>query len=421
MMNRFNIFLIFVFIVGALAAKPLNVSVKAKSAILINADSGAVLFEKGSNKRSYPASTTKIFTVICALEAFEGDLDKVFTATADAIGSIKTSEKVKSNYKLPSWWVEVGSTHVGIKKGEKLSLRTLLYGAMVPSGNDASNVICRYLGGGSIPEGIERINKHLKSKGCNATNLTNPHGLHHPEHYTTASDLAKITKYALKNQVFQEIIRTKKYRRPKSNKQDETIWVQLNRLITDSSYYYAPAIGVKTGFTSKASHCLAAAAEKNGRTLIAVVLGCPKSGDKFKDAKALFEAAFAEKPMEKMVLVSGNQPHALEVDGVMISTYLDQGLKLRFFPSEKPDLKVFLEWEDVQTPIAKGVKVGAIKVYDQSETLLASVPLLAATSARSSWMYQLFGFHNHPLIAFGIAGIMLFALLIWPRVFQTKR
>ena len=421
MMSRLTIFLIFTFYAVSLSAKPLNVAVKAKSAILMNAGTGAVLFEKNSNRKSYPASTTKIFTAICALETFEGQLDKVLTATADAIGSIKSAAKVKADHKLPSWWVEVGSTHVGIKKGEKLSLRTLLYGALVASGNDACNVISSDLGEGSIPKGIERINAYLKDHGCASTHLKNPHGLHHPEHYTTAYDLAKVTKHALKNPLFRKIVGTTKFRRPKSNKQDGTVWVQSNRLITNTPYYYEPAIGVKTGFTSKASHCLVAAAEREGRTLIAVVLGCPKSSDKYKDAKALFEAAFAEKPMEKMVLSPGKQPHILELDGLSIPSYLEQGVKLRYFPSEEPDLKVFLEWDEVQIPIAQGERMGDLKVYDQSKTLLASVPLLAATPVRSSWLYQLFGFHNHSLIAFGIAGVMLGFLLIWPRVFQTKR
>ena len=190
-------------------------------------------------------------------------------------------------------------------------MRTLLEGMMVVSGNDAANVIAQGIGP-SIPGFMDELNAHLKQIGCTQTRFLNPHGLHDPNHQTTAYDLALMTAEALKNPVFCEIVSKPRFIRPKTNKQEATALLQSNRLLRPGKYYYSKAIGVKTGYHSKAKSTFVAASKWEGRTLIAVLMGYKERGEMFEDAIQLFEKAFNQPRVQRRYLKAGPQTFSLK-------------------------------------------------------------------------------------------------------------
>lgn len=372
----------------ALDAEPLKFDIKGEAAILINARTKAILFEANGYSLHYPASTTKVATALYALNQAGDKLEMAITAEQDAVASVTQEAKRKSNYTLPTYWLEPDGMHIGIKKGETLSLRTLLEGMLIPSGNDAANVIAQGVGP-SIAEFIEGMNAYLKEIGCTRTLFLNPHGLHDPKHQTTAYDLAIMTAEAMKNPVFCEIVAKTKFSRPKTNMQAATTLLQSNRLLRQGKHYYAKAIGVKTGYHAKAKSTFIAAARSEDRTLIAVLLGYKERNAMFEDAIQLFDHAFNQPKVQRRYLKAGiqtfnlNLPHANQ----MLKTYLTEALTLDFYPSEDPQAKCLLYWNVSALPIAKNQKVGEIHLIDEKGTILTQVPLLASEEVHFAWPY----------------------------------
>ena len=199
---------------ASLLGVPLQVEVNAESALLINADTGSVLYEKNSHAVLPPASITKVATALYALKLKKGQLEEPVTASGDAIGTVTVEAKRKSNYTVSPWWLEPGSAHIGIKKGEVLKFKDLLYGMMLASGDDASNVIAEWAGSGSIPAFMKGLNDYVKGLGCKNSCFMNPHGLYHPDHKTCCYDMALIMREALKDPEFRKVIKTVTYTRP---------------------------------------------------------------------------------------------------------------------------------------------------------------------------------------------------------------
>lgn len=369
-------------------AKPLSISVNAESAILMNAETGAILYEKNPRTLQYPASITKIATAAYALKLKGNQLDTLVEAEQESIASVTEAAIRRSNYTLPAYWVEQGSSHMGIKKGEQLTFRALLYGMMLPSANDSANVVAQF-SGGTIPKFIEQLNAYLKEIGCQNTQFLNPHGLHHPKHQTTAYDMALITREALKHPAFCEVVATVRYTRPKTNKQDPTTLVQLNKLLRSGRFYYPKAIGVKTGHTSQALNTFVAAAKHNDRTLIAVLLKTKERNDIFTDATKMFETAFNEAKVQRVLLKEGQQKFALELEGAgkPVPTYLKENLAIEYYPSEEPQVKCLLYWDTLLPPIAKDQRVGELSLVTTQGQVLRTVPLFAAEDISTTWIY----------------------------------
>lgn len=382
------VFTCFLFAFTFLEGKPLDVSVGAESAILINAETGAILFEKNSHKPLYPASITKIATAIYALNVRGNKLDKLIAAEHDSVASISEAELERSNYTLPAYWLIPGASHIGIKRGEELSLQDLLYGTMIASGGDASNVIAHYIGG-TIPTFMKLLNEYLQEIGCRDTVFKNPHGLHHPDHVTSAYDMAILTREAMKDPTFQKIVKTVRYPRPKTNKQMPTTLIQTNRLLKRGKLYYSKAIGVKTGYTSKAQNTLVAAAKDGDRILIAVLMKCKEREKILKDAVKLFEEAFKEKKVRRKLLASGPQKTVLKVPHASgkIKTYLKDSVTLDYYPAEAPKIKCMLHWDKIELPIEKDQKVGVLCFKDQNEKVLVEEPLFAIDGVNYSFFY----------------------------------
>ncbi|MGM0440084.1 MAG: D-alanyl-D-alanine carboxypeptidase family protein [Chlamydiota bacterium] len=369
-----------------LEGDPLEVSVKARAAILINADSGAILYQKNAHKKMYPASITKLATAVYSLDNFHIPLDTKVTATQNAIGTVTFQAKKKSGYTLPAYWGEYNGTHMNIKKGEQLALKDLYYGILIASANDAANMISEKLGG-TIPEFIDGMNSYLVRLGCRNTHFMNPHGLHHPNHYTTAYDMAIIARQALKQPLIREIALTTNFRRPKTAMQSASWMVTTNELIKRGELYYPYAIGLKTGYHSQARHTFVAAADKNGRVLVAVLLDCKDGDDKFRDATKLFKAAYSQHKIRRVFLKKGPQTISrhLENSSTPLKTYTNKDLDYYYYPAEEPQLEAAMQWKKLQLPITKGQKVGDVYLRDEHGKILDVVELFASNSINDSW------------------------------------
>ncbi|MDB6081863.1 MAG: dacC [Chlamydiia bacterium] len=390
-------------------AEPLNVSVKSESAVLMNAATGKILFAKNASKKQYPASITKVATCIYALNQGSHLLDKRIEATIEALRCVSSAERAQHNYtKHPAHWLETGASHIGLKNGEIVPFRDLLYGMMLASGGDASNVIAEYFGNGSIPLFMQNVNRYLQSIGCSNTYFCNPSGLHHPEHMTTALDVAKMCQEALKNPLFCQIVKTSNYTKAATNKQPQTTFVQSNRLVKKGLLHYPYAIGVKTGYTSKAQHTLVAAAEKDHRLLIAVLLNCPERQEKFLDAKNLFEKAFSETKVEKIVLPAGSHSFSKPIEDAAkpLTVYSKDALNIAYYPSEEPSLRLQLVWDKALLPIQAGQKVGALQLL-ADDRVVQTAPLYAKEMIEASWWASVKRVGSSPISLIALCAIVL--------------
>ncbi len=375
-------------------AQQLKLNIAAKSAILINADTGMVLYEKNAHTPSYPASITKVATALYALEQKQ-DLDAPILATQDSLSVVPAYLKKAPGSKHPSYRLEPDGTNIGIQVGEELTFKTLLYGLMLSSGNDAANVIAQYVSG-SIGQFMDELNAYFLQKGFRETHFNNPHGLHHPEHYTSAFDMALITMEAMKKPVFREIVRTVQYSRPETNKQHATALLQSNRLLRRGPFYYPKAIGVKTGYHSKAGHTFIGAAQQDERTLIAVVLNCPDANQRFKDVISLFEAAFSEKKEIRTLFTKKYDTFPLELKGAksLLIASLPEDLTLSYFPSEEPAFKIYLQWKDLSLPVSEGQTVGEIQMISNDGRVLKNTPLFATADVEMTAWFKWTHFYD---------------------------
>lgn len=229
-------------------------SVTARSAILMDANSGEILYEKNINTKRYPASITKIMTTLVAIENCNSLYDTI-TYSKHAIDSI-----------------EPGSSQIYIEPGEKLSVEDSLYAIMLESANEACNGVAEYVAG-SIEDFADMMNQKAKELGCKNTHFVNPNGLHDDNHYVTAYDMALITKAALANETFRKIASTVSYTIPVTNKckSQRPLWMH-HKMVKRTAYVYDGVEGGKTGFTMKARNTLVTWCKRDGLELIAIVL-----------------------------------------------------------------------------------------------------------------------------------------------------
>ena len=274
----------FIGVIGALAAPaydmnaPQNLSEEhlyAQSALLIDEDSGEVLFSKNSRVRMFPASTTKIMTLLLGLESGIA-LDTVVTIPPEA-GDIPE-----------------GSSVIPVKPDDRISFGDLLYSFMLSSGNDGANAIA-VLVSGSIEAFVAQMNARAQEFGLTGTHYVNAHGYQDGDHYTTAQDLATLSRIAMRDATFRDIVAQPKWTitvtRDGETKTAEII--SRNTLLqSDQKYYYPDCTGIKTGHHKKAGWCFVGSAERDGMRLICVVLDCEQENDKWYDAARLFEYGF---------------------------------------------------------------------------------------------------------------------------------
>ena len=382
------LFLLFSFYV---IAEPLKLDIRGEAAILMNADSKAILFASSPHRQLYPASTTKIATALYVLRFHEEALTESIEAKQECIGVVSPATKSKANFTtLPAYVLEADGTHIGLKKGEILSLQDLLRGLLICSGNDAANVIADALGP-TIPTFMEKLNRYLVEIGCQNTTFLNPHGLHHPQHQTTAYDLAIMAAEALKNPIFRDIVSQPRFDRPATNKQAASTLLQGNRLIRPGPFYYAKAIGVKTGYHARAQRTFVGAAKgPDGRVLIAVMLAYRDRNALYEDTIKLFEMAFNQPKVQRVFLPEGEQTFTKVIPKVKnpLKTYLEEPLALEFYPAEDPNPKCLLYWQNVQLPIVKGQQVGELHLVAENGEIVKKGRLLAKEEVKASYFGQ---------------------------------
>ena len=304
--------------------------------IVIERDSGRILYSNNENKKAYMASTTKIATAITVIE---------------------NCENLDEEFEIPNQAVGVEGSSIYLKNQEKQTVRNLLYGLMLQSGNDCAVALAIKVGG-TIENFANMMNETAKKAGANNTNFTNPHGLHDDNHYTTAYDLALISAYALKNKTFSEIAKTKSITIPSSTGDGNRVIVNKNKILST----FNGGDGVKTGFTKKAGRCLVSSATRNGMQVICVVLNCY---DMFERSRALLDNAFSQ--YELVEIIGKNELATAKVIGGKQS-YVTLFCKNTFsYPLKKDEIeKVNIQLKDVKTmsaPVKNETKNGKIEIY----------------------------------------------------------
>ncbi len=321
--------------------------ISAASAILLEGTTGTVLYAKNEHVRRPPASTTKILTALLALES--GNLNDIVTISQRAAG--------------------IRGSSAGIRARQRIPLGDLLHGVMLPSGNDAAAAVAEHLAGSEL-EFVKRMNARARELGAVNSHFVNPHGLDHPDHYSTAFDLAMITRVALLYPQFGEIVgKTQHQARFDSS---QWSWHNTNRLLLS----FEGAEGVKTGTTSGAGHCLVAAASRDGRRLISVVLN---SRNRWHDAAQLLEYGFQEfhllplarkgEALAEIAVYGGLHRQVTGAAGETIYKVVRN--------REVDDVKSHIIIEKTTAPIRRGQKIGELR-YTLNDEVIGQVPLLAS-------------------------------------------
>lgn len=320
-----------------------EVKISSPSAIVIDSLSGRVLYEKDGYSQRKIASLTKVMTAIVVVENVK--LDEVVTVKTGA-GSI-------------------GGSTIGVKKGDEITVRALMYGMLMESGNDCAYALAEYVGGNIENFGVMMTEK-AKEIGAKDSNFKNPHGLDVEGHYSTAYDMALITKYALNNKIINEIVGT------------NSITVQFGKTVKTFSNTnrllrtYSPADGVKTGFTNGANRCLIASASKDDLRVIAVVLGAETTDIRFNDAKTLLDFSLdnykmrdISKNMNWYIYIPVNKG---KVD--YYEKYITREMKVALTDEEYE--KIYIKQTIlpvINAPIYKGYNLGNIEMYVDNEKI----------------------------------------------------
>lgn len=323
-----------------------SMGISAESAIVMEVKTGRILYSRNINIKKPMASTTKIMTALIALE----------NSTLDTM------------IKIPNEAVGIEGSSIYLRNNEKMSLEDMLYGLMLRSGNDVATAIAYYIGG-TEEKFAEMMNQRAKEIGANNTNFVNPHGLSHSNHYTTAYDLALITRKALLNKNFKRIVSTKSW---KAQREGYNYFYNKNKTLSQLS----GGDGVKTGYTKAAGRCLVTSATRDGMQILAVVLNAPNW---FEDSYLLINEAFnkykphkvlsKEKPIKAYYIHNGKKEKSYLIPKENIILPLTEEEKNKI-------ITVFEGAESQEAPILKGSVLGKAKIY-LGDRLLGTTELLS--------------------------------------------
>ncbi len=382
---------------------------KAGAVLLMDMKSDRVIYSKNADKKMYPASLTKMMTAIIALESDK--MGDTVTATYEALESITLED-----------------SHMGILIGEELTMTDLVNSTLIYSANDAANVMAVHIGG-SIPAFIDIMNAKAQKLGLTDTHFANACGVHDDDHYTTATDMAKLAKYCMKNETFREIVKKPSYHINPTNKYTQNRDLPTTNLFLSSArsahHVYSPCNGIKTGTTEAAGHCLVSSAVYNGMELLSVVL---KASDINVDAgaysytvsRAMFDFGFNNyesgilaspgtvvadskvyeaKKDKRVTLTVDEEIHALIPKGKDISSEITSEVVLN---------------ENIAAPILKGDVLGRV-VYKYKDAEIAAADLLAANDVERNHVLHVFhiiiNFLTNPLV-FIPAILIIIAILV---------
>lgn len=380
-----------------------DISIESQSAIVIDANSGTVLYDKDAKKKIYPASTTKVLTAIVAIE--NSDMDDVLTVSENAL----TGQ-------------ENNGTHIGLKLDEQITMKDALYGMMLESANDAAIAIAEGISG-SEEEFAKLLNKKVKDLGLTDSNFVTPNGLFDENHYTTAYDMAKITEYAMKNEEFKELFGASKYTLSKTNKRSEALDIYTtHRMTSGKSKYYEYTIGGKTGYLDESKCNLVTAAQKDDTTLIAYVATNSSPYDICDDTQKLFEECFAKYQSTTVKKdKSGNTVNSLidessykikrsEASSENVAITLPKDIKAS-------EVQFKIVEKDISFPVEKGDVTGYLQATYNDEVVGSSE--LTATKDMSKFGF-IVSIALKVLIFGGIAAVILIIVLRMYFTFKKK-
>ncbi|HEK9099439.1 D-alanyl-D-alanine carboxypeptidase [Bacillus pfraonensis] len=343
---------------------------QASSAIVIEQDTGKVLFEKNPNEKLPPASMTKIMTMLLIMEQVEK-------------GKLKLEDKVRASEHAAS----MGGSQIFLEPGEEMTVNEMLKGIAIASGNDASVAVAEHIAGSE--EGfVNMMNKKAKDLGLKNTHFQNPTGLPAKDHYSTAYDMSIMAKELMKYPLIRKY--TGKYEDYLRENTEKKFWlVNTNKLVR----FYPGVDGVKTGFTTEAKYCLTASAEKNGMRVISVVMGAPTSKERNNQVTKLLDYAFGQyttkklyKRGEKIQTVKVGKGKKENVDLVAsdnVSLLMKKGENM-----DKVKQEVIAE-KKVKAPIKKGDALGTLVIKKDKDVLLKQTIVAKEDVAAASW-WELF-------------------------------
>ena len=344
-MKKFFLF-VFLFIFVIRVNAEVDLAPNAKSAILIEASTGKVLYEKSSNKKLAPASMTKMMTLLLTMEA----IDK---------GNIKLKDNVTVSKNASS----MGGTQIFLEEGSKVSVETLLKGMGIASANDASVAISEFIGG-SEENFVKMMNKRAKELGCKNTSFKNPHGLDEEGHLTTAYDLSLIAKELVKYPMILKITSTYE---DYINVSNNNHWlVNTNKLIR----FYDGIDGLKTGYTDNALYCLTATMQRNNMRLISVVMKEDSKDNRSKDTVNMMEYGFSNYG-SKTILNKDTYKKSTTIDNAKIRNvnyYLKDNVNI-IVDKSKNNVKYKIDEElyNIKAPLEKNSVIGKVKLtYDNN-------------------------------------------------------
>lgn len=403
-------------------------SVFAGSAIVMEASTGLILYEKNMDTSRYPASITKIMTALLAIE--NSSLSDVVTFSKDAI-----------------FKVDLDSSRIGIDVGEKLTMQQCLYGMLLESANEVTYAVAEHVAG-TIPKFAEMMNARAKKIGCTNTHFVNPHGLFNEDHYTTAHDMALITREAMKNATFRKIFASRLYQIPPTNIQEETRYLRNHHkfvLRQDNRFRYDDCIGGKTGYTNKARYTLVSVAKRGDLELICVVMKDDSGDHQYTDTSKLFDFAFQNFSIYKIADLESTQeikespmfnrynpllspedtPISLDKNGYLVlpntASFKDAKKKVSFNSASK--LKNGINTIGTISYSYHGKYVGGANIlYNNSEKIALNRNELntknpAVTKTKDSKS----GIRLRPIVIGIFAGLVLFILVIYYFIKEHSR
>lgn len=339
-------------------------NLNSEAAIIMEASTGAILYEKNIHETYYPASITKILTTLIALE--NSSLGETVTHSYKAIHD-----------------VDLDSSRIGIDVGEELTMEQSLFGIMLESANEVSYAVAEHIAG-DVDSFAKLMNKKAKSLGCVDSNFVNPNGLPNPNHYTSAYDMALISRAALKNETFRKITKTRTYTIPPTNIQEETRYLANHHKFIKNINSYEGAIGGKTGYTSKAKYTLVTFAERNGMTLICVLMRSESIKSEYEDTASLLDYGFDNFTIHKISDIEGNKSDFTLEQSSLFTKYSplfsDNDARLQVDPTSNIVLPNNASFTDTQkeiilTPLnelTEGINIlGNIK-YSYNDTYIGS-------------------------------------------------
>lgn len=340
------ILLILLLYISAAKVSYAEPSISTPSAILIDSYTGQVMWSKNASEKRSIASTTKIMTAILVIEKLS--LNDV------AITSKRASE--------------VGESEIYLVPGEKLTVQQLLYASMLRSANDAVMTLAEKTAG-SAENFVKMMNEKAKELGMKSTSFANPHGLTNGSHKSSAKDLAVLSRYAMKNPVFRKIVSTKKIIIPWPGRQYKRLIESHNRLIGKYKY----AIGIKTGFTNDSQHCLASAAKKGNREVIAVLLGGRSGEIVANESQQLLEYGLSNFKAEIVIKKGhayGKYKPLKDIEAINLESNSNLSLLIPKKNNSNDRISFYTAPEkSIELPIRKGQVLGSVKAYANGEIL----------------------------------------------------